>query len=59
VSQQTLDEIRKSVNKGWALGSLHFLDKVESMIDRSVRKQPRGGDRKSAEHHKIREINRN
>jgi len=59
VSQQTLDEIRESTNKGWALGSSHFLDKIESMIARSVRKQPRGGDRKSAEYHKIRETNRN
>ena len=59
VSQQTLDEIRESANRGWALGSLHFLEKVESLIDRSVRKQPRGGDRKSVGYHRIRKINRN
>jgi putative transposase len=38
----TLQRIRESANKGWALGSEAFLDRVEAALGRSVRPAKRG-----------------
>ncbi len=56
---QTVAEIRDAANKGWALGSPWFLRKIEAMLARPVRRQARGGDRKSTAFRKAERINRN
>ena len=59
LSDETLAEIRDAANKGWALGSPWFLQRIEAMLARPVRRQGRGGDRKSADYRKAERINRN
>lgn len=59
LQDKTLEEIRDAANKGWALGSPRFLQRIETMLARPVRKQARGGDRKSADYRKAGQINRN
>jgi putative transposase len=59
LSDQTLEEIRDAANKGWALGSPWFLQRVEAMLARPVRRQARGGDRKSADYRRAERIKRN
>ncbi len=59
LSEKTLEETRDAANKGWALGSSSFLQKSEAILDRPMRKQARGGDRKSERYRKRRYINRN
>ncbi|MDT8311713.1 MAG: transposase, partial [Methylophaga sp.] len=46
----SLDEIRQTVNKGWALGSEKFKREVEALLALKVSPQPRGGDRKSVQY---------
>ena len=59
LSDETLAEIRDAANKGWALGSPWFLQRIEAMLARPVRRQGRGGDRKSADYRKTERVNRN
>ncbi len=46
VNDAELDQLRTAVNKGWALGSDAFLDRMEAMVGRSVRPPRRGRPRK-------------
>ena len=48
IDEVALDEIRRTVNKGWTLGSERFKKEVESFLALKVSPRPRGGDRKSA-----------
>ncbi len=47
VAERTLEEIRDATNKAWVLGSDYFKDKIAPELNRSVRPNQRGGDRKS------------
>lgn len=47
LSDNTLELIRTSTNKAWALGSERFKRQVETQINRRVEPVSRGGDRKS------------
>jgi putative transposase len=45
--EQTLDELRSSINKAWVLGSDRFKSMVEAQLNRRASPLPKGGDRKS------------
>jgi len=47
IPEHTLKEIRAATNKSWVLGSDYFIDKIANKINRPMRPQPKGGDRKS------------
>lgn len=49
IDEKTLEDIRQSTQKGWALGSERFRSEVEQLLDRRTRPLPRGGDRRSME----------
>jgi len=49
MDEKTLEDIRQSTQKGWALGSEHFKSEVERLLQRRSRPLPRGGDRRSME----------
>jgi putative transposase len=59
IADKTLMEIREATNKGWALGSPYFLGQIESILGKPVRKQPKGGDRKSEKFKKTKKTNQN
>lgn len=42
ICESELTRLRMAVNKGWAIGSEHFLDRMESMAGRSIRPPRRG-----------------
>lgn len=42
IGPEVLDRIRTSANRGWALGSDRFLDRVEALLGRSARPPKRG-----------------
>ena len=46
VNESDLKRLRTAVNKGWAIGSELFLDRMEAMVGRSVRPARRGRPRK-------------
>ncbi len=48
IDAAALNEIRETVNKGWALGSERFKQEAEALLALKVSPQLRGGDRKSA-----------
>lgn len=56
IPKQTLDEIRESTNKAWALGSEQFQQRIEKQIDRPAKSSGHGGDRKSETYHKSRSL---
>ncbi len=58
IPTQTLDEIRAATNKAWVLGSDCFKDRVGSKLNRPVRPNSRGGDRKSKDFHEWQKIKR-
>ncbi|OOZ41615.1 transposase [Solemya pervernicosa gill symbiont] len=47
LDEKTLEEIRQSTQKGWALGSEHFVMEVERLLERRVQPLARGGDHRS------------
>jgi len=47
IPARTLEEIRDASNKGWVLGSPHFIRRIEARLKRSAQKRARGGDHKS------------
>ena len=47
IDSKTLDALRMSANKAWVLGSDYFKDKIAMQLNRSVKPNARGGDRKS------------
>jgi putative transposase len=47
IDEKRFDEIRQATQKGWVLGSDHFKDKIEQILQRRARPLPRGGDRRS------------
>lgn len=47
IDDKTVDEIRQSTQKGWALGSERFKSEVEKLLKRRTQPLPRGGDRRS------------
>jgi putative transposase len=49
LAEETIELIRKSANKGWALGSDHFLDCIEATLGRSARPPKRGRPFKETE----------
>jgi putative transposase len=49
VDESDLKRLRTAVNKGWAIGSEQFLDRIEAMAGRSVRPARRGRPRKQTE----------
>jgi putative transposase len=56
IPKQALDEIREATNKAWTLGSAQFQQRIEKQIDRPVRSNGHGGDRKSESYHKSRSL---
>jgi len=46
VDENDLKRLRTAINKGWAVGSEQFLDRIESMAGQSVRPAPRGRPRR-------------
>jgi putative transposase len=42
MTSELIERIRAAANKGWALGSERFLDRVEELIGRSARPPKRG-----------------
>lgn len=57
IDEKTVSDIREATNKAWVLGSGHFKELIEKKIGRSVSPKAKGGDRKSDEYKKNREIN--
>ena len=47
VSNKTLDEILAATKKAWVLGSEHFIEQINTQINRQALPINRGGDRKS------------
>ena len=47
IPDYTLEEINESVMKGWSLGSLKFIKKIEKQTGQWSKRKPRGSDRKS------------
>ena len=47
IPDYTIEEINESVMKGWSLGSLKFIKKIEKKTGQWSQPKPRGGDRKS------------
>ncbi|MDQ7090163.1 MAG: transposase [Methylococcales bacterium] len=56
IPDDTLKEIRDSINKSWVLGDDRFKQHIETQIGRRVSPLPRGGDKKS-EKYKASKIN--
>ena len=54
----TLEELREATNKAWILGDDRFRERIASQLSRRALPKARGGDRKSEEYRKKREINR-
>jgi putative transposase len=50
IPKKTLEDIRLSTNKGWALGSSTFKQDIETRLNRKVGPAVKGGDRKSQEY---------
>ncbi len=50
ISEKTLEDIRESTNKSWALGSDKFKLQIEKHTGRMTAPRARGGDRKSKEY---------
>jgi len=53
IPDDTLDEIRESLNKAWVLGEGRFAEQIEAQLGRRVLPLPRGGDRKSHVYRKL------
>jgi len=45
--EQTLEEVRSSINKAWVLGSEQFKSRIAAGLNRRTSPLPKGGDRKS------------
>jgi REP-associated tyrosine transposase len=58
LNEKTLTAIRESTNKAWVLGSSHFKDKIEQLLNRRISPVTNGGDRKSAAYREQAKINR-
>ena len=58
LAQHTLEELREATNKAWILGDDRFRERIASQLNRRTLPKARGGDRKSEEYRKKREINR-
>jgi putative transposase len=58
LSQETLETIRESTNKAWAMGHDQFRKRIEALLERQSAPKRRGGDRKSARFRNGDEINR-
>ncbi|MPQ75945.1 transposase [Hydrogenovibrio sp. JE_KL2] len=56
IEEKSIEEIRRSTNKAWVLGSDYFKEKIEKQINRPATPRARGGDRKSKKYRD--EINR-
>ena len=52
IDEKTLEEVRHSTQKEWALGSEEFNCEVEQLVKRRTRPLPRGGDHRSEEYKK-------
>jgi putative transposase len=50
IKPEVLDRIRKSANRGWALGSECFLDRIELLLGRSARPPKRGRPFRVSDH---------
>lgn len=59
IPEEDLVKIRDAANKGWALGSEGFVQRVERLTQRPACRQPRGGDRKSEAFRRLQGIKRN
>jgi len=47
IPERTLTEIRAATNKSWVLGSDYFIEKIANKINRPMRPEAKGGDRRS------------
>lgn len=47
LTDESIEEIRRLTQKGWALGSENFKDEIEALTSRRTRPRPRGGDHRS------------
>ena len=47
IPDSTLEEIRMATNKSWVLGRDDFIGRIAAKINRPMRPQAKGGDRKS------------
>ena len=58
IGEKTLEMLREATNKSWVVGSGLFREKIERQLNRRISPKQRGGDRKSKEFQKARNINR-
>ena len=58
LSPETLQVIRDSTNKAWALGNDRFRDRIEALSARQAAPKARGGDRKSSRCRRMHGTNR-
>ena len=56
IDQKSLEQIREATNKAWVLGSEYFKQKIAQQLNRRTEKLPKGGDRKSKDYRKNKEI---
>lgn len=47
ISDQIIEEIRHTINRGWLLGNEKFKDQIEQALEQKIIPKPHGGDRKS------------
>jgi putative transposase len=58
MGKDTLDTIREATNKAWVLGNDRFRARIGDLVNRQTAPKTRGGDRKSVDYLKARQINR-
>lgn len=58
IGKETLEAIREATNRAWVLGSDRFSARIEDLVNRRTAPKTRGGDRKSVDYLKGRQINR-
>jgi len=50
IPNRTLEDIRTATNKSWVLGSDDFIARMADKVNRPMKPQAKGGDRKSEEY---------
>jgi putative transposase len=58
IRKETLETIREATNKAWVLGNDCFRARIEDLVNRRTAPKTRGGDRKSVDYLRGRQINR-
>jgi putative transposase len=58
IGNETLQTIREATNKAWVLGNDRFRTRIEDLVNRQTAPKTRGGDRKSVDYLRGRQIDR-